>query len=160
MLVLDSIKKWCYWLKYINGEAIIQHFQDKEVGATDTLPGVLDNVPIHVHCMKEPDYVMMLMSSYGTLSECGEEEKRHYKVNGQKQEKTFKYPEVVYNHYRYRDCIDNHNSQRMHPLSMEETWMTTCWPNCEFCFLLAVTMVNIQNAANYFAKLPNGFFVS
>ena len=58
-----------------NGEVIIQHFQDKEVGATDTLPGVLDNVPVHVHCMKEPDYVMMLMSSYGTLSECGEEKK-------------------------------------------------------------------------------------
>ena len=66
-------KKWWYWPKYIDGEAIIQHFQDKEVGATDALPGVLDDIPIHVHCMKDPDYVMMLMSSYGTLSECGEE---------------------------------------------------------------------------------------
>ena len=66
-------KKRRYWPKYINGEAITQHFQDKEVGATDALPGVLDDIPIHVHCMKEPDYVMMLMSSYGTLSECGGE---------------------------------------------------------------------------------------
>ena len=74
--------------------------------------------------------------------------------NGQNQEKTFKYPEMVYNHYRYRDCIDNHNSQRMHPLSMEETWMMTHWPNHVFCFLLAATMVNVQNAANYFAKTP------
>ena len=65
-------KKRRYWPKYIDGEAIIQHFQDKEVGATDALPGVLDDVPIQVHCMKEPDYVMMPMSSYGTLSECGE----------------------------------------------------------------------------------------
>ena len=146
------IKKWQYWPKYIDGEAIIQHFQDKEVGATDALPGVFDDIPIHVHCMKEPDYVMMLMSSYGTLSECGEEKKRHFKVNGQKQEKMFKYPEVVYNHYKYRDCIDNHNSQRMHPLSMEETWMTMHWPNRVFCFLVAVTIVNVQNAANYFVK--------
>ena len=52
------------------------------------------------------------------------------------------------------DCIDNHNSQRMHPLSMEETWMMMHWPNHGFCFLLAVTMVNIQNAENYFAKTP------
>ena len=37
---------------------------------------------------------------------------------------------------------------------MEETWMMTCWPNCVFCFLLALTMVNVQNAANYFAKTP------
>ena len=146
------IKKQRYWPKYINGDAIIQHFQDKEVGTTDALPGVLDNVPVHVHCMKEPDYVMMLMSSYGTLSGCGEEKRQHFKVNGEKQEKTFKYPEVVHNHYKYRDCIDNHNSQRMHPLSMEETWMTMHWPNRVFCFLLALTMVNIQNAATYFAK--------
>ena len=97
---------------------------------------------------------MMLMSSYGTLSECGEEKRQHFKVNGEKQEKTFKFLEVVHNHYKYRDCIDNHNSQRMHPLSMEETWMTTRWPNRVFCFLLALTMVNVQNAANYFAKTP------
>ena len=37
---------------------------------------------------------------------------------------------------------------------MEETWMTMCWPNHVFCFLVAVTMVNVQNAANYFAKTP------
>ena len=80
--------------------------------------------------------------------------KRHFKVNGQKQEKTIKYPEVIYNHYKYRDCIDNHNSQRMHPLSMEETWMTMRWPNRVFCFLVAVTFVNVQNTANYFVKTP------
>ena len=72
MFVASLIKKRCYWTKYIKGEVIIQHFQDKEVGATHALRGVLDDVPVHVHCMKEPDYVMMLMSSYGTLSECEE----------------------------------------------------------------------------------------
>ena len=28
--------------------------------------------------------------------------------------------------------------------------MTTCWPNCVFLFLLAVTVVNVQNAGVYF----------
>ena len=37
---------------------------------------------------------------------------------------------------------------------MEATWMLTRWPNCVFCFLLALTMVNVQNAANYFVKTP------
>ena len=37
---------------------------------------------------------------------------------------------------------------------MEETWMMTRWPNRVFCFLVAVTMVNVQNAANYFVKTP------
>ena len=32
--------------------------------------------------------------------------------------------------------------------------MTSRWPNRVFCFLLAFTMVNIQNAGCYFANLP------
>ena len=32
--------------------------------------------------------------------------------------------------------------------------MTMRWPNRVFCFLLAVTMVNVQNAATYFLKKP------
>ena len=32
--------------------------------------------------------------------------------------------------------------------------MTTCWPNHVFCFLLAVTVVNVQNAGVYFCGLP------
>ena len=66
----------------------------------------------------------------------------------------FVYPKVVHNHYCYQDVIDNHNSARMHPISMEETWMTTRWPNHGFCFLLTVTIVNIQNTGCNFAKLP------
>ena len=80
--------------------------------------------------------------------------KRHVIINGVWQLHTFKYPEVVHNHYRYRDMIDNHNSLRMHPLSMEETWMTACWPHCVFCFLLAMTVVNIQNGRAFFCAIP------
>ena len=32
--------------------------------------------------------------------------------------------------------------------------MTSHWPNRVFCFLLALTMGNIQNAGCYFANLP------
>ena len=32
--------------------------------------------------------------------------------------------------------------------------MTMHWPNHVFCFLLAMTMVNVQNAATYFLKKP------
>ena len=32
--------------------------------------------------------------------------------------------------------------------------MTMRWPNCVFCFLLAVTMVDVQNAATYFLQKP------
>ena len=50
--------------------------------------------------------------------------------------------------------IDNHNSPQMDPLSMEETWVTACWPHCVFCFLLAMTVISIQNGGAYFCAIP------
>ena len=61
------IKTRRYWLKYIHGEDIKSHFADKEVGATDAWAGKLDGeVPFHIYMMKEPDYIMSLMLTYGT----------------------------------------------------------------------------------------------
>ena len=116
------------------------------VGFSNAKKGVLNGVPFHLYAMKEPDYTMLIMSTYGTNATVGEEKKRHYNKDGQKKVTTFVYPEVVHNHYCYRNVIDNHNSVRMHPISMEETWMITRWPNHGFCFLLTVTIVNVQNA--------------
>ena len=128
------IKKRQYWPKCVPGEQIIQHFTNKSIGSSDAIKGELDGVSFHIYGLKEPDYVMLIMSMYGTMSELGEDRKRHVMVNGVQQVHTFKYPEVVHNHYRYRDTINNHNSLQMHPLSMEETWMTACWPHHVFCF--------------------------
>ena len=75
VFVATLIKKRCYWLKYVPGDSIITHFQDKEIGASDALQGELDNVKFHIVGMKEPDYVMMIMTTYGTLGEFGDEKK-------------------------------------------------------------------------------------
>ena len=136
------------------GKDIIAHFTDKPIGAADAIKGELDGMPFYIFGMKESDYVMQIMSTYGMLAMMGEEKHHHVMVSGTKQVITFKYLEVVHNHYWYRDVIDNHNLQQMHPISMEETWMTTRWPNRIFCLLLAVTMVNVQNAGVYFCSFP------
>ena len=60
------IKKRKYWPKYIKGDAIKQHFDEKTVGDCDSWKGKMEEVPFHVYAMKEPDYVMSLMSMYGT----------------------------------------------------------------------------------------------
>ena len=60
------IKKRKYWLKYIKGNAIRDRFNDKNVGDCDSWKGSMEEVPFHVYAMKEPDYVMSLMSMYGT----------------------------------------------------------------------------------------------
>ena len=60
------IKKRRYWPKYIKGDDIKAHFDNKNVGGADSWAGTLDNIPFHVYTMKEPDYVMSLMSTYVT----------------------------------------------------------------------------------------------
>ena len=62
------IKKRRYWPKFIRGEEIKAHFVDKDVGDADSWAGVLDDKPFHVYTMKEPDYVMSLMSTYSMSS--------------------------------------------------------------------------------------------
>ena len=62
------IKKHKYWPHYIFGDEIDKHMKDSQVGDVDVATGTLDDVPYKVFCMKEPDYVMKLMSTYGDLS--------------------------------------------------------------------------------------------
>ena len=138
------IKKRKYWPKHIRGDEIAQHFADKEVGTADAWAGELDGVRFHVFSMKEPDYVMSLMATYGSLSRGGPEKKRVYESNGQKRRKTFQYPEVVRDYFGARDKVDGHNSLRMYPVALEETWKTKRWPLRAFQFLLAITEVNMK----------------
>ena len=55
-----------YWPKCIKGDNVKSHFADCEVGSVDAWPGQMNGVKFRVSCMKEPDYVMILMTTYGT----------------------------------------------------------------------------------------------
>ena len=75
--------------------------------------------------MKEPDYVMSLMSTYGTNQRSDRKETWHdWKENRVSKATTFKYPEVIYNHFRCHHSIDNHNAKRHNPISLEVVWAT------------------------------------
>jgi hypothetical protein len=143
------IKKRRYWPRYINGEYIDNHMNDKEIGATDCLNGVLDGWKYNVFAMKDVDYTMKLMSTYGMMipTESAEEKKRT-KQDGSVA--TFKYIEPFDNHYRYRHAVDDHNNLRHSGISIEETWMTKRWECRVFAFILAITEVNIYLAFRYF----------
>ena len=75
------IKKCCYWPKYIKGDDIKSHFDDKDVGDCDAWKGQMDEVDFHVYTMKEPDYVMSIMSTYRTNQWMGKE-MQHELVGG------------------------------------------------------------------------------
>ena len=81
---------------------------------------------------KEPDYVMLLMSTARSTS--------------------FRYPEVVHNHFLYCHAVDDHNGKRHSPISLEVVWATKRWPNRVFAFLVSITEVNCYLAESYFTS--------
>ena len=94
------IKKRKYRPKYIKGNAIRDHFKDKNVGDCDSWKGSMEEVPFHVYTMKEPDYMVSLMSTYGTTQRSGKETTREWvDGSGNSQKTKFNYPEVVGNHF-------------------------------------------------------------
>ena len=103
------IKKRRYWPKYIKVDAIKALFENKDVGDADSWAGTLDNFPFHVYAMKEPDYVMSLMSAYGTNdSDNRKETKRDWKEGPMMKSVTFKYPEVIHNNFMFQHAVDDH----------------------------------------------------
>ena len=126
------------------GDKIDKHFKDKEVGCTDSLKGRLDGVHYDIFCMKEPKYVVKIMSTYGGLLENdGQKDSvRKYRVDGEDKETTFKYTIPFSNHFDYRHIVDDHNAIRHQVPSLEQTWRTHRWETWVFSFLLVVMEVN------------------
>ena len=60
------VKKRRYWPKYVKGDQIKQDFEGVAVGVSKRKPGVLDGVNFDLLCLKEPEYVMTLMTTYGS----------------------------------------------------------------------------------------------
>ncbi len=147
------IKKRRYWPKHVPGEQIDDRMKEKEIGDVDALKGTLDGVPYNIMCMKDVDYTMKLMSTYGSTlpTEAASNRFRSYEdANGNKATKEFKYTECFDNHFRYRHAVDDHNNLRHSDISLEETWMTHRWENRVFAFILAITEVNMYLAYKYF----------
>jgi hypothetical protein len=148
------IKKRRFWPKYIPGDELKAHFESTQVGTAGSIHGQKDGVDFDVYCLKEPDYTMMIMSTYGTNMCMGETKKRVVRTADNTPERIeFQYPEVIHNHYQYRHCVDDHNASRHAPISIEATWATKRWECRVFAFLLAVSEVNCMRAYVYFMDL-------
>ena len=146
------IKKRKYWPKHVPGEAIDDAMTGKNVGECDSLSGSIDDIKYDIFCMKEPDYVMKIMSTYGALIEPPDQREsiRTYKKGGLSVTDTFKYKEPFANHFAYRHAVDDHNNLRHRLPSLEDTWVTHRWPLRVFSFILAISEVNTYKAMKYF----------
>ena len=93
------VKKRRYWPKFVKGDAIAQHFEDKPLGTTERLPGMLDGEKFDLFCMKDDGYVMTLMSTYGSLQVKDSQRESVRGSNGETSK--FKYTEVIANHFDF-----------------------------------------------------------
>ena len=65
----------------------------------DSVNQVEDGVAYHVFCMKEPYYVLKLMTTYGTLEPMDKRTRSKFKCSGFMDTKYFMYMEVVEDHF-------------------------------------------------------------
>ena len=90
----------------------------------------MEEVPFHVYAMKEPDYLMSLMSMYGTNQQSGKETTHEWvDGSGNSQKTTFNYPELMGTHFLYHHSVDDHNNKQRSPISLEDVWAMKYWPN-------------------------------
>ena len=158
------IKKRRYWPKNIPAEIIKKCFDDKAVGDCHRLPGDREGIKFDVFAHKEPDYITMFMSTYGSCIERPNQQiSRRTWVEGNEVKRcTFRYKEVTANHYLYRGSVDAHNRWRHdgganQGLSLEETWDTKRWENRVFSFVIAIAEVNAYLAMKQFQGLQEDF---
>jgi Transposase IS4 len=146
------IKKRRYWPKCIVGEGINQHFQTTEVGQCDSLPGTLSVKAFSIFCIKEENYTMKLMDTYGALVEIDECKilRLLTAVNSEKFIKSFNNTEPFHNHLKFHHRVDDHNNSRHSPLSLEESWATKDWEHRVFSFIIYLVEVNARLSHGYF----------
>ena len=152
-LRICSDKKRCYWPKFIDGAAIDSHFDLKEIGTTDSLPGTLDGINFKVFFVKEEDYVMKLMATYEVLRpiDGGLTQRSVTRRSGIPESVSFVYTEPFINHFKFRHQVDDHNNARHSPISLEESVNTEDWKIRVFTFILAVVEVNARLAHSFFS---------
>ncbi len=146
------MKKRGYWHTLVPDQQILEYFNDKIVVSIDKVSGVFDGVKYTIWCMKKPDYVVKIMATDRDLCTCGcKEVKWVYKdSNNEVKTTSFHYSHPLELHFNYWHVVDHHNNLCHAVPSIKGTFITNQWPVCVFCFLVAVTKINVYFFVKYF----------
>lgn len=148
-------RRYWYWPKHVPGAAIDTHFEDREVGETESLKVEVEGETMWVHCMQDAGYVTKIISCHGTLTEVAHPTYRSYKGDeGQKTSKTLNYTDPSSRYYHARHAVDDNNNQWHDPISFEESWATKWWPHRQMAWHMAVAEVNACNVKARARKVP------
>ena len=111
----------------MKGEAVKEHFKDKEPGYCDSKRVELEGVPFYVYGMKEPDYILLFMTTFGSTARMGRFRRDNGRTPQMPRIVKFKYPEVCNLHYEKRGSVDENNARRMDPIAVEKQCKTHRW---------------------------------
>ena len=105
----------------------------------------------HIMAKKEPDYVMLMMTTCSTLEHLkGSYTQRRYKrAGGYLVTKRFNYREVFRNHFNYKNQVDVNNNRLHYPISVDRTWYIKCWPVRYHAYFLSLAEVNANYLQGY-----------
>ena len=94
----------------VPGKEMEDHFGEVDVGDKYYIHRTVDDVIYHLWVMKEPNYVMRMMATDGSLLEDGiyKETVRTWKVKGEDVMKKLDYKLPFDWNYRYHHAVDNH----------------------------------------------------
>ena len=154
------IKKRKYWPKNVNGDDMNKHLESKKVGDCNRLNGKMDGVDFSLLVMKEPDYNMMLMLTYSIL-EVPSKAIENFRILDDATVK-FRYKEPFYNHFAYRDTVDNHNAL-WHScgidvtIGIEHTFKMHHWVIRIFCLIIGIIEFNVYLARKYFLNIEEDY---
>ena len=138
-----SIKRQWFWPKGVPGDSLDSYMRRKEFGETMTYVQHVDNTCFLIHCFKDWDYVMKMMSSHGLLDE-NPDHKTYRLVGGVW--KSFHYAKPFSRHNRAKHWVDDINQNCHGDIGLDEVWATKWWPNRQFTFLLLIAEVNVGQA--------------
>ena len=90
----------------------------------DELPNSIHGKRYHLMSLKDPDYFMRMMTSYGKLENL-EGSNTHQRYKGSRRElvtKWFNYCEVFFNQFFHPHQVDDSSNHCDSPIYVERTW--------------------------------------
>ena len=96
----------------VPGKDMEDNFGEAEVGETDSIQGTVDHIIYNLWEMKDPNYVMRIMTTGGCLLEddTWKENVRVRKENGEDVVKKIKYKIPFDWNFHYRHAVNDHNN--------------------------------------------------
>ena len=117
----------------------------------DVVQGSIRGKSYHIMDIEDPDYVMLVMTTYGTLEHLVESDTQQ-RYKGAVEDlvtKRYTYCGVFGNHFNYRHQVDDNSNRCHYPISVEKNQAKKYWPDRCHAYFLVLIEVNANYLRGY-----------